>query len=248
MVSGTLPMLVGRTLTRPFILGYKTQEGSGPYAALYGFKSDTSLGTSGVGGVNLGYTLLYHKVNGDFGVGFIGTMVDSLGMQSNNLMLGNFGGFASPGNGSEAIKKIPGFNIHGNVSIDRYNFTAEWLTATQPFRVQDLSFNGLGAEPTAGQVETSVTFKAFDKPATVGVGYQWTQQALALNLPQHRIIGVFNISLWKDTVESLEFRHDIDYAVNQFANGASTPPVVNNNIVGTGQAADSVTAQIGVFF
>ena len=248
MVSGTLPMLVARTLTRPFILGYKTQEGSGPYAAVYGFKSDTNLSSSSAGGVNLGYMIEHHRVNGDFGVGFIETLADSLGMQSNNANIGLFGGFASPTNGNEMIKKIPGIDFHGNVSFDRYNVTAEWLEATQSFRAQDLSFNGVGALPRAGQLETSMTFRVFNKPATLGAGYQWTQQALALNLPQKRILGVFNISLWKDTVESLEYRHDIDYNINQYANGAAPVGVVNAPTVGSGKTADTVTLQIGVYF
>lgn len=250
MVSATLPMLVARTLTRPFIFGYKTQEGSGPYAAVYGFKSDTNLSNSTAGGVNLGYMIENHKVTGDFGVGFIATIADSLGMQSNNANMGLFGGFASPSNGNEMVKKTPGVDFHGNVSVGRYNLTAEWLEATQPFRAQDLSFDGSGAMPRAGQVETSMTFMAFHKPASVGAGYQWTQQALALNLPQQRILGVFNISLWKDTVESLEYRHDIDYGANQTANGASapSPAIPNTPTVGSGKASNSVTLQIGVYF
>ena len=190
----------------------------------------------------------HHRVNGDFGVGFIETLADSLGMQSNNANIGLFGGFASPTNGNEMIKKIPGIDFHGNVSFDRYNVTAEWLEATQSFRAQDLSFNGVGALPRAGQLETSMTFRVFNKPATLGAGYQWTQQALALNLPQKRILGVFNISLWKDTVESLEYRHDIDYNINQYANGAAPVGVVNAPTVGSGKTADTVTLQIGVYF
>ena len=248
MISATLPMLVARTLTRPFILGYKTQEGSGPYTAIYGFKSDTNLGNSTAGGVNVGYMIEQRKFSGDFGVGFITTIADSLGMQSNNANIGLFGGFASPTNGNETIKKIPGLDFHGNVTIDRYNFTAEWLEATQSFLVQDLSFNHSGAMPRAGQVESSVTFRVFNKPATLGAGYQWTQQALALNLPAKRILGVFNISLWEDTVESLEFRHDIDYNTTQIANGAAPVGVVNTPTVGSGKTSNSVTLQIGVYF
>jgi hypothetical protein len=248
MVSGSLPMLVARTLTRPFILGYKTQEGSGPYAAVYGFKSDTNLTNSSAGGVNLGYMIEGRRINSDFGVGYISTIADSLGMQSNNASLGWFGGFASPSNGNEMIRKTPGLDFHGNVTIDRYNFTAEWLEATQAFRNQDLSFDGSGATPRAGQLESSVTFRLFNKPATLGAGYQWTQQALALNLPQQRISGVFNISLWKDTVESLEYRHDIDYKTSQYANGAAPVGTTNTPTVGSGQASDTVTLQIGVYF
>ena len=52
-------MNLARTKTRPFILGYKSQEDTGPFAAVYGYRSDTTLGKSGVGGVNLGYIFEY---------------------------------------------------------------------------------------------------------------------------------------------------------------------------------------------
>ena len=89
---------------------------------------------------------------------------------------------------------------------------------------------------------------AFTKPSSLGLSYQWSQDTLAINLPKHRISGVFNISIWKDTIESLEYRHDIDFNVNDYANGISAPGLFNQNTLGTGRTADAVVAQIGVFF
>ncbi len=134
------------------------------------------------------------------------------------------------------------------MGYDRYNLTLEWVGAVQSFRPQDLSFNGQGARPQAAQAELGMTFMAFNRPASIGVGYQWTKEALALNLPKQRYIGVFNISIWKDTVESIEYRHDIDYGLTQFANGAAPPGFVNLPTLGTGKSADTVSAQIGVYF
>ena len=71
---------------------------------------------------------------------------------------------------------------------------------------------------------------------------------MALNLPEQRLAGVFNISLWQDTIESLEYRHDINYNKNQYANGASPTGVTNANTIGPGGASDTVLLQIGVFF
>ncbi|KTD05513.1 coiled-coil protein, partial [Legionella gratiana] len=93
-----------------------------------------------------------------------------------------------------------------------------------------------------------MTFRAFNRPSSIGVGYQWTKDALALNLPQHRFIGVLSISLWKDTIESIEYRHEIDYGAEQFANGAAPPGLVNAPTLGTGGTSDTVSAKIGVYF
>lgn len=249
MVSAPLTTRLARTRARPFILGYKAQTETGPFASFYGFKSDTTLGGSGVGGVNLGYVFGFGDSSGEIGASYISALNDSSGMQFTGSTPGStFGGFGSLLNGNEMVKKIPAVGVHGSVSVDRYNFTAEWVGATGRFRRQDLSFNGKGAKPQAGQVEAGVTFMAFDKPSSFALGYQWSKDALALNIPNQRINGVFNISIWKDTVESVEYRHDIDYNRNQFANGASPAGLVNFTTRGTGKAADTLLVQIGVYF
>ncbi|MBL7481628.1 LbtU family siderophore porin [Legionella bononiensis] len=249
MISAPLTMNVARTKTRPFILGYKSQEDTGPFAAVYAYRSDTILGRSGVGGVNLGYIFEYQEVTGEIGASYISSIDDAAGMQSTGSTVGTtFGGFGSITNGNEAVRKTQAMDVHGNIGYDRYNFTAEWVGATQAFRPQDLSFNGRGARPQAAQAEVGMTFRAFNRPSSIGLGYQWSKDALALNLPQQRYVGVFNISIWKDTVESLEYRHDIDYGATQFANGAAPAGFVNLPTLGTGRSADTVSAQIGVYF
>lgn len=249
MVSAPLTMQLARTKTRPFIFGYKSQQDTGVFAALYGYRSDTTLGKSGVGGVNLGYIFELQEFNGEIGASYISSIDDAAGMQSTGSVVGTtFGGFGSFTNGNERVQKKQAMDVHGNVGYDRFNFAAEWVGAIDTFREQDLSFNGRGARPQAAQFELSMTFKSFDRPSSIGVGYQWSKEALALNLPQQRILGVFNISIWKDTVESLEYRHDIDYNIYQFANGAAPVGLVNAPTIGTGRSSDTVSAQIGVYF
>ncbi|KTD18017.1 LbtU family siderophore porin [Legionella jordanis] len=249
MVSSPLPLRLARTKSRPFILGYKSQTEPGPYAAVYGFRADTTYGHSGIGGANFGYTLKSDNIRGEIGASYISSITDSAGMQDNgSAPFTTFGGFGSITNGNENVHRIPALGVHANMNIDRYNLTAEWVGVTQAFRAQDLSYNGHGAKPQAAQLEAGVTFMAFSKPASFALGYQWSKDTLALRLPEHRISGVFNISLWKDTVESLEYRHDIDFGAYEFANGAHAPGLVNQNTLGTGRSSDSLIAQIGVYF
>jgi hypothetical protein len=250
MISAPLTMNMARTKSRPFIFGYKSQENTGPFAAVYGYKSDTTFGQSGVGGLNLGYVFEKQDITGEVGASYISSIADAAGMQRTASVPGTtFGGFGSLLNGSEWVRKTPALDLHGNIGIDRYNFAAEWVAATERFRLEDLSMNGQGAKPQAGQLEANMTFRAFNRPSSVGLGYQWSHNALALNLPLQRFVGVFNISIWKDTVESIEYRHDIDYGPNQYANGANSPRFAPNlNTLGSGNAADTVSAQIGVYF
>lgn len=249
MASAPLTLLLTRTKSRPFILGYKSQQDTGPFAAVYGFRSDTTLGKSGVGGVNLGWNFAKGDLSGEIGGGYISSIDDSAGMQNTGVApFTTFGGFASVTNGNEAVRKIPGANAHANISFDRYSLTAEWVGATKAFRPQDLSFKGRGAKPQAAQLEGGVTFKAFDKPASIGVGYQMSREALALAIPKQRVSGVFNISIWKDTVETIEYRHDYNYKTTDFANGAAPTGTVNAPIVGLGGTSDALLLQIAVYF
>lgn len=249
MVSAPLTLILGRTKTRPFILGYKSQTDTGPFAALYAFRSDTTLGSSAIGGVNAGYVFNTGVLNGEFGASVISSIDDAGGMQYNGTPIGpTFGGFSSLTNGNEEVRKIPAVDAHATLRVSRYNFTAEWLGVTQRFRVQDLSYDGQGALPQALQLELGATFIAFDRPSSIGLGYQWSKDALALNLPEYRACAVFNISIWRDTVESLEYRHDINYKSNQYANGAAPVGLVNAITYGTGKASDTLLLQIGVYF
>lgn len=252
MVSANLPSLLAKTTARPVIFGYKNQHGPGLFAAVYGFKSDVTLGKSGVGGVNIGHTFHKNGHIGEIGASYITNIADSNGMQNNGSAPGTtFGGFGSITNGSQLIRKVPAFDAHFSWSMDAYSITLEYVTATKAFRPMDLSFNGLGARPSAYNIEGAITFKAWERPASIAVGYQNTSEALALNLAKQRISGVFNISLWQDTVESIEYRHDIDYKATQFANGAnSLVPGTPANLptLGTGRTRDTVTAQVAIYF
>lgn len=249
MVSPTLPMMLARIKARPVILGYKSQQSTGPFAAIYGFRGDTTLGTTAVGGVNFGYIVDAFRSTTEMGVSFVSSLNDAGGMQNTGSVPNTtFGGFASVTNGNENVHKIPGLDAHLTTSFDRYNITLEWAGSLERFHVADLSYNGHGALPQAGQIEGGITFFSFDRPSSIAAAYQLAYQTLALNIPHQRFNVVYNISIWKDTVESLEYRHDIDYGKSQFANGASPTGVVNQNTVGTGGKADTLMAQIGIYF
>ncbi len=249
MVSTPLTTRMARTKSRPFILGYKSQGECGPFAAAYAFKSDTTLGNSATGGLNLGQVFNTGNAAGEIGASIISSLDDAGGIQNNGSGTGTtFGGFASSTNGNELVHKVPGAGVHASMGFGRYSLTAEWLSSLGRFHQQDLSFNGRGAQLQAAQLEGGATFIMFDKPASLGLGYQWSKETLALNMPQHRFSGVYNISIWKDTVESLEYRHDVDFGANQFANGAAPMGQTNANTVGTGGSSDTVLAQIAVYF
>ena len=72
---------------------------------------------------------------------------------------------------------------------------------------------------------------------------------------EKRFIAAINMSIWRDTIETLEYRHDINYPVGAFAAGLGAngllTPVITTNVDGEtllGHSSDMVTAQIAVYF
>ena len=249
MISPPLTMIMSRIKSRPVIVGYRSQIQTGPYVALYGYRADTTLSQSAVGGLNAGFLYDTGVMNGELGVSFVSSMNDAGGMQINGSAPNTtFGGFGSVYNGNEHVKKIPAFDIHAILAFNRYSLTAEWVTSVGRFRPQDLSFNDAGAQPQSAQLEAGFTFMTLDKPSSLSASAQWSKDSLAMNLPNYRYNAVYNISIWKDTVESIEYRHDVDFGKNDIANGAAPAGVVNQNTLGTGGSSNTVLLQMGVYF
>ncbi|QGT78961.1 hypothetical protein GM160_08665 [Guyparkeria halophila] len=70
-------------------------------------------------------------------------------------------------------------------------------------------------------------------PASAGIGYQGSQEAVALGLPARRAIASLSTEIFPRTALSLEYRHDEDYGI---ADG------------GSGKSAGTFTTQLAVTF
>ena len=243
MISAPIPMGMARTMARTMIVGFRHQQATGLYGAAFGFKSDTTNCSRATYGVNLGYDFNASSMRGEVGISLMNSMNEAGGMQSASGSAGQFAGFGASAS-TEAVNKVPAIDLHANVNVDAFGFSAEWVSATQAFRQVDLSFNQRGAKPQSINIEGAYTFKLKNKPASTGVDYGWSRQSLALGLPHQRVSAVFNVSMWRDTVQSIEVRHDMDYGTSDQAAGAGSTV----NRVGSGKSANTVTAQLGVYF
>jgi hypothetical protein len=252
MISNPLTKILGRMKERALLIGYQQQGKNALYGSTYIFNGDTHVGSASRlnnGGINLGYRYAYGRYSGDFGGGLIANLADSIGMQVNGYSPPNFGGFgANNGYGNERIAhRVAAFDLRGVFSIgESIDLLAEYVSAFGSFSENDLTFNTHGARPQALNLEAAYTFPVYEKPTTVALGYGRSKDALALGLAAQRYSMVINTSIWKDTLQSLEFRKDMNYAESDYATG--TGSAVMTPITGMGKPDYIVTAQFDIYF
>lgn len=246
MISDPLTKQIGRIKARALQFGYTKQFAAvNLNAAVYAFRGDskTSQNSSKINnyGANLDYIINQENWSGDLAVGYVMNIADSLGMQNNGASTG----YSGLDSGNNVLNyRVPGLDIHGRINVGSVSLVAEYVTATKPFSPDNLTYNNNGAKPQAIHIEGVYEFSMWGKPSLVAVGYDTTKDALALLLPKQRYVATFSTSVWKDTIQSLEFRHDINYGVGNTAAGqrfAISPS-------GLGHTSNTVTLQVGVFF
>lgn len=253
-VSNPLTEALGRTKARAVVLGF---DEPGTYYGL-DIQAFVFRGFSGVseddtqvinnGGANFDYTWNKDIWNGDLGASYIINIADSINMQQNGADSG-FAGFGGdiPAEDTEILEhRVPAVDFHATFGVGNFSLIGEYITATSEFSEEDLTFNNHGADPKAGQLEAVYTFHIEDKPANIALGYQQTSDALALLVPWRRYTATFNINLLKDTLESIEFRHDINYAASDFATGQGED--ITTDGLGLGHSSNTVTGELTVYF
>lgn len=258
MLSAPLTQTMSRIRTPAAVLGFSY---AGFYGSVYGYTGDQT-GNSDVfrqGGMNLGYKRKCDGWNYDVGVGVVSNIADSEGMQDNGLTQpgtggGLFRGFgedvgsvATPvaGTGNNLRHRVPAIDAHAEVTVGPMSYMLEYTGALESFNPADMAFNTSGAEPKALHAEIDYTTRVWDRPLTLGVAYGHSWEALALNIPENSYIALAKISIWRYTVESIEFRHDTDYSSSDTASGAGSPAGSNT---ATGGDRNAVLFRLGVYF
>ncbi len=248
MVSETLPKILGRTKARALEVGFSTQDKNSFFGSAYIFRGDShaaSVSKINNGGINLGYKFDLGKFRGTVGGGVIASLTDSAGMQ-----LGN--GFSAY---EQIHHRVPGYDVRALFSFfDHFDLIAEYVTASTSFNPNDMSYNGHGAKPSALDTELAYSFYlGDDMPSSVAIGYGKSNQAMSLGMPLARYSLVGTTSIFRNTLQSLEFRHDTNYAASNTANGptgaAATPGACTAAAcTSSGKGDNAITAQFDYFF
>ncbi len=254
LISDPLNKIIFRTKARALTLGYQSLQGEGFYGALFGFQGPTREGYKTASlivpdsssyintfGGNIGYTYTVGPFSGLVGGSLINNIADSLGMQTTDGPY--FGGFATSAATEVLSHPVPGYDLRAEIDYEPFVLIAEYTAATRGFSPLDLTFNGHGAKPAGYHLEAVYKFDMFQRPSNLALGYGRSFEALALNVPQYRGAIALNTAIWKNTLLSLEYRQDVNYAQDDTASGSNggifSPIGKNQNVL---------TAHFDVYF
>ncbi len=246
-----------RTKGRPLVVGYNSTQSTGLDASAYIFKGDVH--TSSEDNIDdpsenssllnqFGGDLTYHFNVGSTSVGVGGSVInnvsDSNGMQFTGFDDDRFEGFGASSEDEVVKHNVPGADLRFDISAaSGLEWIAEYATATESFSPEDLTFNGHGARPSSLHAEGDYHFVMLRKPTTFTLAYDQSAQALALNIPQYGYTAAMSLSWFKNTLESLELHHYVNYSSDDTASGNGgvvfTPPGRNQN---------EIIAQIDAYF
>lgn len=272
MVSAPLTRILARTLVRPFVFGYKSQSPNSLLATGYIYSGPTHFnGSNNInnGGINLSYSFKQDQYTAIIGGGVISNIADSLGMQftgnnnNNPPLFGGFGGpietYVFPGGatnipsplvyqiatGDENLAhRVPAYDFNIKFSLgDNWQMIAEYILASTSFSNADLQFNDHGAKPQAANLEVIYNIPWITNPTSISGSYQLSDDALAIGLPAKRYSIAANTSFWRNTLQSLELRRDINYGKTDTSTGSGvTGPS------GNGGSANVLTLQFQYYF
>lgn len=267
MISSPFTKILARTHTRALVMGYKQQAVNSLNVSAFAFQGRSYLTESdriNNGGLNVDFSFKMNKVNADVGGGYIGNIADSQGMQftgNNGSTPPMFGGFGGPvetytctsttpnacqaPTGSEQLEhRVPAYDFHALIGLgDNIQLLGEYIFTATRFSSEDMTIDGEAARPQAMHVEGVYNIPYFVQPTSIGVAYDMSKDALAIGLPAQRYAMTINRSFWKNTLQSLEFRRDLNYAADKTSTGSGIAGPSGN-----GDSSNMVTFQFDYYF
>ncbi len=222
MVSDPLTLGLGETGETAVLLGY---EANGLYGSVYVFNGDTietgddeSIEHTGF---SIGYMMEGDGYSLDVGLDYISSLADTDGV---------YDGLGSP---ASMTSLVSGTALHAIYNKDALSVIFEYV-ASDEFDVADLAFNAQGATVSAFNIEAGYGFDW----GTAAIGYQASEEALGLGLPETRILFSISHEIFEDTTLSYEHAMDDDYAASD----------TDGTLNGSGGDGSTSTIQLAVSF
>lgn len=181
----------------------------------------------------------------ELGAGLTSSISESQGMQDNGNPDGLFQGFSPAGNHEE--HRVPAVDGHIEFVKAPFYLVGEFVGAVKSYAESDLTFNDSGADPKAAHIEGAYTHSFGSQSVNFVLAGDHTWEALGANLPQNSVTVNVNTSFWKNTIESIEWRHAWDYSTHDSATGLDDDGDFATDF-GTGKQSNLLLAQVGAYF
>jgi hypothetical protein len=209
MISDPLTLELGETKESALQLGFTT---SSLYGSLYGFNGDIDETDKDDAlrsyGARLGLTVEQDGWGATLGVDWLNNMADTDSLQDHLAQTST-----TVDDLSAAIA------LQAGLRLGAWNIVAEYVTALDAFGVGELAFQGRGAKPAAFMAELAYATEISGRPLTMAMGYQQSEEAVVLGLPEYRIVGSLRIGILDHTSLAFEYAHDDDYSQSAGGSG-----------------------------
>ncbi len=182
-------------------------------ASLHGYKgmNETGAGDTIKGfGATAGYGYEEDDISFHVGISWINNIADSDGAIAD--------AFDSAGL-DDIDDFVNGLGAHIGAGFGPVSFIGEYVTSLDSFSVSEIAYAGYGAKPSAWNSELAYTIELLEREMVFAVGYQQTDEAVALGLPKSRYSGAAGMEILPATTLSLEYAYDDDYDLEDGGNG-----------------------------
>ena len=152
---------------------------------------------------------------------------------------------------------VSGFAASARLRYGDVALMAEYLGATERFQSTALAYGGSvvdgayvnrGAKPSSWMIEAAYDFMIGSRPATIAVGYQGTDDAVGLELPESRFMIGGSVELMDSVALGIEWAHDKDYDTDEWSDCALVEGDMECAFAGTDENADTITVQLAAEF
>lgn len=143
---------------------------------------------------------------------------------------------------------IPAYDVRLKLEKGPFSIWGEYLVATRSFSLSEFAQGPVGEPgktivPDSAHFEAGYSFKVFDMSTQLSAAYDFTNDALAFDLPKDQYGVSYQLAPFRNTRVTMEYIHKNDYkADQQVVYGDGTV------IAGDGKQDDLFQAQLNVFF
>lgn len=148
---------------------------------------------------------------------------------------------------SSTNKAVDEIAAHVSFNFHRLGFAFNDAQAVDSFLARDITYNGVGAKPSAYSGEINYLIVIHNKPLLVAARYEHSSQSLFLNMANYRYYFSFTLGINKFLSSSLQFYRSKNYGAQDVATYA-TSATAFDTIRGNGCWSNAVILDLFAHF